>query len=355
MPFSRPSLASIVSRVEGDLVAKVSLQSPVLTRALVRVLARVVAGASHMLHGHIAYLVDQIFPDRSAYETLVREAAIHGVFPNAAQFAEGSLSATGTNGDVIPAGTLFVSPSAVEYRSTAEVSVAGGVASIPVRAVVAGAAGNLASGSSVSFAAAAPGDVNAETTADGALSGGTDAEEPEAFRTRFIESLQTESLGGSDDDFVGWAKEVPGVTRAWVYRHEDGLGTVTVRFVRDADASIIPDAGEVADVQAKLNAERPTTNEVLASAPLEDPIAFDITINPDTAENRTAVEAELDDLFFRKAAPGSPDYPDRGVVLLAEMRTAIGIAVANYTLNAPVADYVPGLGQQATRGATVWS
>ena len=49
---------------------------------------------------------------------------------------------------------------------------------------------------------------------------------------------------GDNDDYVAWATEVPGVTRAWCSPNGMGAGTVVVRFVRDDDDDPIPDSGE---------------------------------------------------------------------------------------------------------------
>ncbi|ECM5536467.1 hypothetical protein QB98_24625, partial [Salmonella enterica subsp. enterica serovar Typhimurium] len=34
--------------------------------------------------------------------------------------------------------------------------------------------------------------------------------------------------GGADPDYVIWAKEIAGITRAWTFRHYKGTGTVGV-------------------------------------------------------------------------------------------------------------------------------
>jgi uncharacterized phage protein gp47/JayE len=145
------------------------------------------------------------------------------------------------------------------------------------------------------------------------------------------------------------------VTRVWVYPHEDGLGTVVVRFVRDNDAgSIIPAAGEVSDVQDALDAERPVTAEVTVEAPTSSALDFTIAVEPDTAEVRAAVEAELTDLLFREAEPG--DGAGRGTILLSQIHTAIGTAegVEDYTLTVPAANVVPTLGQLKILGTVTW-
>jgi uncharacterized phage protein gp47/JayE len=149
---------------------------------------------------------------------------------------------------------------------------------------------------------------------------------------------------------------VAGVTRVWVYRRENGLGTVVVRFVRDNDVgSIFPDSGEVAAVQASLDANRPVTAVATAVAPTSLAVAFTLHIVPDTADIRVAVAAELADLFSQLAAPG--DGAVRGTVPLSKIRGAISDAqgaTGDYTLTVPSADVVPALGQLPSVGTITW-
>lgn len=353
MAWSRPTLAELVTRAEGFGAAGLELVSPVLRRAVVRVFARVVAGASHMLHGHISYLVDQIFPDRADEENLKREASLHGFTLNAAEYASGSFPATGTNGAEIPEDTIWVRADSREYRTQAGAVIAGGVANVSVVALLPGDDGNMLDGGSLRLSAPLAGvDSEAEIEA-GDIGGGTDQESLEDFRERFTDWLKAEQRIGADADYIAWAREVAGVTRVWVARHELGLGTVVVRFVRDEDDDIIPGGAAVTAVQAKIDGERPTTADVTVSAPTADPVAFTISLGVDTPANRQAVEDELADLFFRNAEPG--DGAGLGAVTLAEMRTAIGVAVKTYTLTTPTADHVPALGAFPQLGVITWS
>lgn len=353
MAWNRPTLAQWVTRAESDAVAGFELENPVLRRAVVRVVARVIAGAAHMLSGHIAYLVDQVFPDRADRENLLRHAALYGERPHAAEFATGSFTATGANGSQIPRNTVWARADGVEYVTQEDATIADGEASIEVVAALPGVDANMPEGGTLRLASPLIGVDSDATVSPGAIAGGTEPEELEAFRARFILALNAEDLGGSDEDWIGWTLEIPGNTRAWVYRHEQGLGTVVIRFVRDGDAEIIPDGPTVAAVQAKLDAERPTTATPIALAPVADPVDFEIALADDTAETRAAVTAELEDLFYRVAEPG--DGAGRGAVTLSEMRTAIGVAARVYSLVSPSADHIPALGAMPRLGTITWS
>jgi uncharacterized phage protein gp47/JayE len=230
--------------------------------------------------------------------------------------------------------------------------------SVAVEAVEAGAAGNMDFDETLAFESPIA-DVDSEVTVedDGSgdgLSGGVDAETTETTRDRLLLRLQAPPAGGADQDYEAWALAVAGVTRVWVAEHENGLGTVTVRFVLDDEADIFPGAGEVAAVQAALDDERPITAEVTAEAPVQLDVDFTVELTPDTAATRAAVIAELEDMFTRDAAPG--DGAGLGAIFLSHMQIAIGAAegVTDFVITAPAADVVPSAGELAVLGTMTW-
>lgn len=346
MPFERPTLAELVDRVEQDLVSKLELDgSAVLRRAFVRVLARVIAGAVHLLYGLLVFLARQLFPDLAAQEYLLRHARLYGYAPTAATYAAGSVTMLGTSGTIVPLGTPLQSASGVEYKTTATATMSGIPTLVPVVAVLAGAAGNANAGLVLTFESPIAGVNSSVTVAAGGLGGGSEAEDIEAFRARFLEFLRTPVQGGASSDYVAWAKQVAGVTRAWVYPGEQGSGSVVVRFVRDGDVDPIPNPTAVAAVQTYLNAKKPVTANVVVVAPVAVPWNFSMYLEPNTTETRAAVETAIDDLFTREAEPG-------GVVLLSHVRNVIGSAegVTDYNLFGPVVDLEHDLGKYPKRG-----
>ena len=145
---------------------------------------------------------------------------------------------------------------------------------------------------------------------------------------------------------------MPGVTRAWVYPKEMGAGTVTVRFVRDNDASIIPDAGEVAAVQTYIDdpSRRPVTADAYVVAPTPVTLNFNIQLTPNTAAVKAAVEASLRDLLLREAAPGV-------TLLISHVREAISVAAGetDNVLISPTTNQVYTTGQMPIFGAISWA
>jgi uncharacterized phage protein gp47/JayE len=350
MAFIRPTLPELVERIQQDFKSRLELESPLLRRALVYVFSRVLAGAAHLLHGHLEYLGKQIFPDQAAREYLLRHAALYGLSLKEATFAQGNATLTGTNGAVVEVGTVLLRADGTEYETDAEVTIAAGAATVAVTAQVAGEDANCDAGTELSFESPVAGVNAVAAVAVGGIASGSDEESIESLRTRLLERMQSPPHGGSAADYIAWAKEVAGVTRAWVYPMELGAGTVVVRFVRDDDASLIPDAGEVAAVQAHIAALRPVTATVTVQAPVAVPLAFTLDITPDNADTRAAVQAELADLLRRTAEPG-------GSILRSQIEVAVGTAagVSNFTVTAPAADATRSTGQIATMGTITWT
>lgn len=354
MPFARPSLAELVTRVKSDLRGRLEIEGPLLRRAMADVLAIVIAGVVHTLYGFLAWIARQLFGDTAEDEYLLRKAALYGIYPTAATYATGNVTATGTNGVSIPTGTIWRLDAATSYRVTTGQVIASGTATVPLQAVLAGDDANISAGTTLTLESPIAGVNSTGTVATGGIAGGNDQEGVEEVRDRYFLRLREPPEGGADQDYEGWALAVAGVTRAWVYPNELGLGTVVVRFVRDLDSgSIFPDAGEVTAVQVALDAERPNTAVVVALAPTQLSVSFTIHIVPDNADTRAAVLAELTDLFTRIAEPG--DSGGTKKILLSQIRTAIGIAegVTDYTLTSPSADVVPAVGQLPTVNTTI--
>lgn len=354
----RPTLAALVTRARADFKSRLGITGELLRRATADVLAVVWSGMTHLVHGHISWAALQLFADLSEEEFLIRQASMYGKTKIPATFAEtdDDTLATGVDTTVIPINSELVRDDGVTYKTTAEATITGTTANLAVKADLAGAAGNFpALTGSLTFVTPIPDidDAVAVIGADGII-GGADEETTEALRTRFLEHLREPPQGGNDQDYVAWAKTVTGVTRVWPVENENGLGTVAVRFVRDDDVSIFPDAGEVTAVQTAIDAERPITADVTVSAPVEDAIAFTISITPDTAAIRLAVEAELEDMMIRDAEPG--DGVSLGTILLSQILVAVGIAagVDDFDVTVPAADVVPALGDLATVGTITW-
>lgn len=346
MPYDRPTLQTLIDRTRNDLIARLA-EDDVLRRADAEIYARVIAAASHSINGFIEYVAKQIIIDTADVDFLERWGTIWGILRRAAAPADGQVTLATAVGAVIPAGTLLKAFDGQDYATTAEVTASTTSTLVNVTAVVAGAASNRTTGQSLNLVSPVAG-VQPTGTA-GELSGGADAETDDSLRTRLLARIQNPPHGGAAADYVAWALEVAGVTRAWVYANELGLGTVVVRFMRDDDASPIPDTAEVADVQAYIATRKPVTAQLTVVAPVAVPLDMTIDVTPDNATVRAAIESEVRDFIRRESYPG-------GVLRLSRLREAISTAAGEsfHALTSPTADITVSTGQISTMGNITW-
>lgn len=347
MPLERPTLQTLIDRVRNDLIARLA-EDDVLRRADAEVYSRVIAAACHSINGFIEYVAKQIIIDTAETGYLERWGTIWGVLRRAAAPADGQVTMTTAVGSVIPAGTLLKAFDGQEYATASEVTATGTSTVVNVTAVVAGAAGNRTTVQTLNLVSPVAG-VQPTGTA-GELSGGADAETDDSLRTRLLARIQNPPHGGAAADYVAWALEVAGVTRAWVYANELGLGTVSVRFMRDDDASPIPDSAEVADVQAYIAARKPVTAQLTVIAPVAVPLNMTIDVTPDNATVRAAIESEVRDFIRRESEPG-------GTLRISRLREAISVAAGEsyHELTSPTADITVSTGQISTMGTITWA
>lgn len=351
MPFARPTLQDLIDRAEAEFDARIPGADSRLRRSILSVLARALAGAVYGLYGFLDFLARQLFPDTAEREFLDRWSGIWGVLRLAGAFAAGPVTVTGTNGTAVPVGALLVRADGAELEITIGGTVSGGTATVTVTAVQAGTTGNTVAATALTFKNPVAGIDAGAVVAAGGIVGGEDAETDESLRARLLARIQQAPHGGSAADYVTWAKEIAGVTRAWCLPQQFGAGTVGVIFVRDDDSgSIIPDAGELAAVQAYIDVRRPVTAVVTVFAPTAVPLAFTIHVEPNTQAVKEAVAAALADLIRREAEPG-------GTLLLSHIREAISQAVGenDYTMTAPSGNVTVTATQLTTMGVITWT
>lgn len=351
MAFNRPTLTQIIDRVKKDLEEKLTGGSPALRRSVISVFARVIAAASHILHGHLDWISRQLFPTLADEEALLRWGSIWQVTRKPAEFAQIEIEFTGAIGSVIPAGQEIQRSDGVIFLLDAQLTFVSSTETASATAQEAGADKNTDNGTILSLVSPVVG-VQNECEVTATLVSGVDQEDLELYRERLLQRIANTPQGGADADYIRWALEVSGVTRAWVYDAHLGLGTVGLAFVRDNDTpSIIPSAGEVAEVQAYIDTRRPLTVDFTAFAPVALAVNFNIDLlTNDTPEIRAAVLAELTDLFAREASPG-------GTILISHIREAISIAAGetDHVLNSPTANVVAPSGELPIIGTITWS
>lgn len=344
MPFDTPTLPTLISRTTTDLASNSLRQSDA------QVLARALSGAAYGLYGYMAWTAKQILPDTADEAMLERQALLRLETPRiAADAASGSASFTAAAGAALDADLVLQASDGRQYRVASAVTTTAGANTAALEAVDGGILGNAAAGLKLTLVQPVEGVDDTFTVLAPGLTGGTDQETVESLRARVIRSYQVIPHGGDADDYVTWALECSGVTRAWTVKNYMGPGTVGVFFVRDGDTTIIPDANEIATVQAYLETKAPVTAEVYALAPVLKVVNYTIALTPDTTTVRAAVTAELADLHEREAGLGE-------TLLLSHIREGVSSAEGetDNTVVDPTADVTANANQLLTLGTITW-
>jgi uncharacterized phage protein gp47/JayE len=164
-----------------------------------------------------------------------------------------------------------------------------------------------------------------------------------------LQRIQQPPMGGDQDDYVQWALQVPGVTRAWCYPQEMGIGTCTVRFMMDdlrADNGGFPLPSDIDTVQAYLDTKRPVTVEDLfVVAPIPFPIDVPIrNLVSDDQATRANITTSLEAAFLAKSKPGQTWYEvwSTDAILQASGVVSFNLLASDVPMPAP--GYMPVLG-----------
>jgi uncharacterized phage protein gp47/JayE len=351
MEFNRPTLETLIKRNQADIETSIPGADAKVRRTNLNIISKIISLTAHGLYGFIAFIARQLFPATAETEYLDRIASFWLKVPRkAASYATGFVDFVGVNGTLIEGGTVLIRSDGMEYETDADYTIASGTVIAAVTALQAGQNSNAEAGTVLSMSSPIAGITGSLVVNASGISGGSDQEEDKNLSDRVTARVQNPPHGGSKKDYEAWALEVPGVTRAWVYDNELGAGTLTVRFVRDDDANLIPDAGEVATVQAYIDNVRQVGLAAFSVvAPIAAPINFTIQLTPNNSTVRAAVTAELTDLLKREGAPAT-------TILLSHTREAISLAAGetNYVMTVPNADITHATGYMPTMGVITW-
>ena len=324
MPFPRPTLTQLRTQAMQDITASdLPNADGFLRRAVLRVLAWVQAGLAYLHYGYLDWISSQSTPFTSTAEYLDAWAAMAPtpVLREAPQFASGPASWSGIATTDLPAGTLCSRSDGTQFATTADATVIGTAVAVEVVAVVAGSAGNTDSGSPLTLSTTIPG-ITSLGAATGPITGGTDLELDAALRGRMLESYAAPPHGGNAADYITWALEVPGVTRAWAAPSGMGAGSVIVYFMMDQaaaafggfpqgsngvaalEARALPATGDQLAVANFIYPLRPVTAIVYAVAPIAQTQAFTLGgLTSATTAQQAQITAAITGLFLQVDSP----------------------------------------------------
>lgn len=352
MGYERPTPSELIQRQQTNIESRIPGADAKLKNTILGAIATAQAGVAHGLYGNLQWQAKQILPDTAEDDFLERHADWWLTQKRkAATPAKGNITISGTDGAVIPKGATWQRADGAEFTTDEDASITGVDVVVGITAVVAGKDGNTTAASELSIVSPIAG-ISSTSVVDGSgLALGNDQESIEALRTRLQERVQLVPTGGNADDYKLWASEVAGVTRAWVYELEMGLGTVTVRFMMDDTyADGIPQAADVTAVQDYIDTVRPAGMKgFYAAAPVAVPLDMTIQLEPNTAAVQAAAEAQINDLLRSEAIPG-------GTIILSHIDEAISLAEGetDHVITSHSADITHNTGEIAVPGVITW-
>lgn len=321
MPWPLISLRDRRAQVRDDIAAHLPGADATIPNAPLSVLAEAQASLTHDNDQHLDWVVRMMMPDTAEGAFADRWGNIW--LPEGrkgATFAAGQITVTGSSGSSIATGAQLTASAydadgtsvTLLFAVSAGVTLSGPSATVSIAAQTEGALANLAAGAQLSFIDVPSGIDGVALVASPGLAGGADQESDADLISRYIARIQLPPHGGADFDYVAWALEVPGVTRAWAAQ-EQGAGTVTVRFLMDevrAGTNGIPEDADVALVQAYIDARRPVTvAQIYVVKPIAQALNLTITdLANDTPEVRTNIAIEIREMLRARAKPGAMIY-----------------------------------------------
>lgn len=306
------------------------------------VTAKVLALLAREIDLRLGVLFRQIFVSTASPAWVFRHAFEYGIPSRASGRAGGTVTVTALATGTFPAGLAFQRDDGALFLTSAAAVAVPGPVSLIVLADVAGLAGNTAGGATLTLISQSPVAIaGGLATVVGGLGGGSAAEDVEALRQRVLQRKRNPPQGGSAPDWERWAKEVSGVARVFVdsFSNTDRRVWIAVTFADRVNG--IPNAGDVAAVQAHLNDPnlRPITARVTVVAPVAAPVAVTATgVEPLTAQVIAAINAELAALFAERMLVAKPNRPF--VLPRAWISEAISLATGEdrHTLTVPATD-----------------
>lgn len=234
-------------------------------------------------------LLPMIYVDETSGEYIDKKAGYYGIVRKSGTKAFATMHFTGTNGTIIPKGTVFLTADGLEYETAESVTIAAGIASVTVNATEVGESYNVAAGTITQQIVSTSGLTSINN--DAAI-GGTDPESDASLVERLYIYLRKPATSGNIYHYEQWALEVDGVGGVKVVPLWDGAGTVKVLIVGPDKAPV--DNAVVTQCTEHIELYRPigATVTIISAEGLAINVEAEITIESTTTT--VAVQAAFE-------------------------------------------------------------
>lgn len=322
MSYTPPKLTELIKRAKGDFNA-VGVRS-----LLIDAIAMAHAGQTNGLYEFLGWISRQIVPHLADDEILLLFCQFWGIQRKMPSTASGQLVLTVRGDAAIIVGTQWQTNSGLIIECTQSVLLRVGTTAVEVVAIEEGAAGNISGCTEFELISPVANVESRAILSAAGMTGGADIESISSLRARLLFRVQYPPSGGNKWDYIRWARECAGVTRAWCIPAPMYCNYVTVVFVLDEQVNIVPTNDDLNRVREYINGHiNPVTNqfegkppaaELIVKAPKIKAINPQITLFPDNPDTRTAVYNSLTELI-NKSQLGEKVY-------LSHIRAAVSNA-----------------------------
>ena len=257
---------NIVSQIEGSFVSDMSAP---------------VALEISKLYAQLDMLLNMFFAVSATGDYLTEMAYEHGVDRTMGTKATGSVTFSGTDDTVIPAGTAVLTESGLQYTTNAEATISSGTATVGVTAAAVGSAYNVSAGRVTQLYRGISGVTGVTNSAS--ITGGTDTETDKSLQQRLIERMRKPATSGNVWHYRQWALEVSGVTLVKVIPLFDGTNYNVpgkVRVVVGGPSGSVTTSVKNA-VAAHIEEVRPIGADVTVESAAKKNINVEATITTD--------------------------------------------------------------------------
>lgn len=200
--------------------------SPILSKAAIKSLGYAIAGVCGELWQLSVWVYKQCFPQTCGLPALKFWGNLIGVDYKNGETANLSVKLTDVNAQYLPAGVVYKElNSGLIFKTASQVATVEGEITATVVCTSPGAAGNLATGTTLNIANPIDG-IPSTAIVTAVTIEGTADEELEEYRKRVLYKFRNKSQSGSPLDYYSWTMEVSGIVDALPYVLEEGTVTI---------------------------------------------------------------------------------------------------------------------------------
>lgn len=387
MATQTPTTQELSASIVGAIEAQIGQSVPLLPKAFIRVLAKVLAATFITLYKYIGFIGLQLFVrTASGSPTVINGKTITPLIewgrliglgdPLKATAAELTIDVTveQQTGSLPSGSQLLGETNGVTYLTIGSVLLNAPVVSVTVRAAAdpngsggVGEIGNLDPGAILNFANPLP-NVARATVVTAQTVTGADAETIDSYRQRVIDRFQRRPQGGAYADYAIWGEEVAGIANVYPYTGQPGEVDVYVESSTEPDG--IPTQAQLDAVfdsiefdQSGLASRRPA-NAFVNVLPITR-TGFDVTVTGLTGNDLATLQPDITDAvtaYFAQAEPyiiglNVPPRLDRlsAIEVLGVVNDIVRAADGTFTgafftisgLTTPIDVYSLGVGEKA--------